>query len=137
MPHSSNGATGAMRHQGFSPFGAAAAGWGAEGPHGSARVDDRPGLVGRLTRALKMGSSRSYQNMTALLPPAASTNMDGDDSDDGDLLITGRCDGELQLARAALQWQAGGEVSTEDFVAALHAGGLGSAVVKMEQGEQE
>jgi hypothetical protein len=131
LPHSSAGTL----RQGQSPFGTSAAGMGvAEGTGlGSVRVDDRPGFMGRLTRALKLGSSRSSQNLAVSLPPAASTNMDGD-NDDEDLLITGRCDGELQLAKAALHWQAGGEVSTQDFVAALHAGGLGSAGVKLEQG---
>jgi len=69
------------------------------------------GLMGRLVRALRLGDDPSTS-----LPATASDRQDEADGNLGnaDLLILGRCDGELDLAKAAQRWQTGAAGDPQD-----------------------
>lgn len=80
----------------------------------------RPGLVGKLVRALTVGSQPAHS-----MPVQGLASMGIGVQEDADLLVMGRSDGELDLARAALQWQAdNGPLSPEAFEAVLKSLGV-------------
>jgi hypothetical protein len=98
----------------------AAAGLAAGGLPAARCSSDSPGLMGKLVRALKVGSQPAH-SMPVQGPTPMAMNMREDD----DLLVMGRSDGELDLARAALQWQAdNGPLSPEAFEALLQSLGV-------------
>jgi hypothetical protein len=101
----------------------AASGLVAGGMRAPGCSSDRPGLMGKLVRALKVGS-RSAHSMPLQGPSSMGMHIRKDD----DLFVTGRRDEELDLARAALQWlDDSGPLNPEAFEAALQSFGDGSS----------
>lgn len=62
---------------------------------------NKSGFVGKLVRAFKLQSSPS---LAALAAGGDLAQQEYEEEDDTDLLLTGRCNGELDLTKAVLDW---------------------------------